>query len=96
LDNLEEERILVEEERVRRAKVKADLENVAIMQEVSWRQKSRVTWLKEGDHNTRCFHYLANSHRRNYFISSLCIEGTITSKQGVIIDTITQFSFFFF
>jgi len=45
LDYLEEERPLVEEEKIRRAKAKVDLENVAVLQEVNWRQKSRV---KEG------------------------------------------------
>ena len=70
--------------------MKADLENVIPMQEISWMQKSRMTWLKQGDHNMRFFHLLANSHRRNNFISSFCIEGTTTSDQGVISDTITE------
>jgi hypothetical protein len=69
LDGLEEERSLVKEERVRRAKAKTDLENDVLMQEVSWRLKSRATWLKEEDHNTIFLHHLANSHRRNNFIS---------------------------
>lgn len=68
LDYLEEKISLVEEEKVKRATVKADLENVALMQEASWRQKSRATSLKEGDHHTRIFHHLANSHKRNNFI----------------------------
>lgn len=37
LDGVEEESSLVEEERVRRAKAKTDLENDVLMQEVSWR-----------------------------------------------------------
>lgn len=71
-------------------RVEADLENVALMQEVNWSQKFRVPWLKERDHNTRIFHCLVNSHQRNNYICSLCIEGTATSDQGLIIDTITQ------
>ena len=73
-DGLEEERLLVEEERVRRAKAKIGLENVAFMQEIRWRQKSRATWLKEGDHNTIFLCHLANSHERYNFISSFCID----------------------
>lgn len=83
LNLLEEERPLVEEEIVKRALLK-----VVLMQEVCWGQKSRVTWLKEGDHNTSSFHCLANSHRSNYFISSLSIEGSDTSNQEVINDSI--------
>jgi hypothetical protein len=64
LDQLEEERYLVEEERVKRAKAKAYLENVVHMQEVSWRQKLRATCLKDWDHNTRFFFRLAKSHKR--------------------------------
>jgi hypothetical protein len=46
LDGLEEDRKLAVEERVRRDKAKTDLAEVALMQEISWRQKSMATWLK--------------------------------------------------
>jgi hypothetical protein len=32
---------------------KNDLAKVTLMQEISWRQKSRAIWLKEVDHNTK-------------------------------------------
>ena len=38
--------------------MKTELENIALWQEVSRRQKSRATWLKEG-HNRIFFHCLA-------------------------------------
>jgi hypothetical protein len=88
VDLLEEDRPLTDEEIVKRALLKAHLEKVVLMQEVSRRQKSRTTWLKEGDQNTSFFHCLANSHRRNNFISSLSIDGSETSNQEVINDTI--------
>jgi hypothetical protein len=91
LDGLEDERQLAGEERVKRDQLKVDLEKVAYMQEISWRKKLRATWLKEGDHNTGFVHHLANSHRRNNFISSLCIEGSVTSEQEMIKDSISQY-----
>jgi hypothetical protein len=49
LDDLEEEQELATNERDRKEKAKYDLVEVTLMQEISWRQKSRATWLKEGD-----------------------------------------------
>jgi hypothetical protein len=58
--------------------------------EISWRQKSRVLWLK-GDKCTKFFHWLANSNRRFNSIQSLSVNGSIISDQPVIKDPIVQF-----
>ena len=42
--------------------VQAEVEHLVALQEISWCQKSRVLWLKEGDSNTRFFHKVVNSH----------------------------------
>jgi len=38
-----------------------ELEKTILYKEVSWRQKSRALWLREGDKNTKIFHKMANS-----------------------------------
>jgi hypothetical protein len=91
LDGSEVERELAAKERVRKEKAKNDLAEVALMQEISWRHKSRAIWLKEGDNSTGFFHRLANSHRRHNFVASLCIDGNETSEIELIKESITQY-----
>ena len=42
-----------------------------LLDEVSWRQKSRIQWLKEGDKNTKFFHRTANANRHHNCIESI-------------------------
>ena len=61
----------------------------ALMEEMSWRQKSREIWLKEGDKNTKFFHKMANAHRRGNQITKMRINGVwitkeIELKQGIV------------
>lgn len=45
--------------------VKGDLRiRVILLEEISWPQKSKALWLKNGDQSTKFFHGVANSHRR--------------------------------
>jgi hypothetical protein len=52
-----------------------------LQEEVNWRQKSRVLWLKEGDKCTKFFHRIANLNRRSNAIESLLVNGSISSDQ---------------
>ena len=54
------------------------------MEEVSWRQKSREIWLKEGDRNTGFFHRMENSHRRRNSITSIRINGRNLVKEAEV------------
>jgi hypothetical protein len=54
------------------------------MEQVSWRLKSRVFWLKEGDKCTRFFHSIANSNRRYNSLESLLIGHTQSSNHTEI------------
>lgn len=52
-----------------------ELEEIKKQEEIYWRQRSRVNWLKEGDVNTKCFHVVANRQRIRNFIPSLTQGG---------------------
>jgi hypothetical protein len=61
------------------------------MDKISWRQKSRVLWLKEGDKNSSFFHRIANSNRNANTIGHLIINGTTSTDQDEIREHIAQF-----
>jgi hypothetical protein len=92
LDRLEEEeRGLDFDELLKKNLIASDLERIILQEEISWRQKSRVLWLKEGDKCTKFFHWIANSNRRSNFIESVSVNGSVTSAQPAIRDHIVQF-----
>jgi len=84
LDRLEEQRGSTPEEKVRKCVVIRDLENSILQEEISWRQKFRVLWLKEGDKCTEFFHWVANSNRRSNSLESLSVNGFISSDQQLL------------
>jgi hypothetical protein len=60
-------------------------------EEVSWKQKFRALWLKEGDRNTMFFHRLANSHRRSNTVATMMVEGNRIKDPAVIQEHIVHF-----
>uniref|UniRef100_A0A2N9J5V1 Reverse transcriptase domain-containing protein n=1 Tax=Fagus sylvatica TaxID=28930 RepID=A0A2N9J5V1_FAGSY len=57
----------------------------------SWRQKSRVQWLKEGDNNMKFFHKIANSNRRRNYMEKIEVGGTTYHSDSDIRDNVVQF-----
>ena len=87
----EDNQPLIEEEKLDQATFRANLEKAALLEEISWRQKSKELFLKEGNSNTRFFHRMANSNRRNNCIENLMIDGAVTTNQDKIVDHVKQF-----
>lgn len=42
-----------------------------MQEEIYWRQKSRITWLREGDNNTKFFHAVVQHNRRRNTITEI-------------------------
>ena len=53
-----------------------------LREEISWRQKSRELWLKEGGNNTIFFHRMANTHSRKNWLSKLKVNGCWHSEEN--------------
>ena len=88
---MEESRGLSTEERVEMRRICDELEIATLLEEISWRQKSRVLCVREGDRNTKFFHRIANSHRRVNSIDRLMVDGVLSSNPTAIVDCISQF-----
>jgi hypothetical protein len=90
LESIAEYRALTNEEKGNMDRVRYELEQNMLLDEISLRQKSRVLWLK-GDKNSKFFHHMENPHRRINTIGTLHVATVPISDQDIIQDHIVNF-----
>ncbi|XP_034697248.1 uncharacterized protein LOC117923113 [Vitis riparia] len=91
LDSLERLGYLSDEDRSSQRIARDEFSHCAILEEISWRQKSRAFWLKEEDSNTKFFHRIANASRKGNFISSLTVKGVQLDKKEELKEGIRSY-----
>lgn len=85
------ERGLEEEEKAKMMENEKDYHKILRMEEISWLQKSKVSWLKEGDKNTKLFHKTACWREANNYMSHLKVDGEWIYDQVRIREAVEQF-----
>jgi len=88
LDAKEEEYGLSEVEISEKAVVRSQIHNLLSLEEVLWRQKSRMLCIKEGDNNIKFFHKVANSRRRYNYISMVEVDGVTYENELEMTDEV--------
>ncbi|XP_077242381.1 uncharacterized protein LOC143882877 [Tasmannia lanceolata] len=88
---LEECGLSSEEDWKELGKVKQEHKGLLLQEEISWRQKSRVKWLVEGDKNTAYFHAMASARRRSNKIESISANGAIIISKEEVSSAIVDF-----
>ena len=91
LDAKEGEIGLSDAESCERAVARSKVENLLSLEEISWRQKSRMLWIKEGDNNTKFFHKMANSRRRFNHLNFLEVDGVIYEEESKMAAQVVNF-----
>lgn len=81
LDIAKEWCVLTPQELTRELELKLELDTTFKQEEVYWRQQSRVSWLKEGDANSRFFHNFANGHHNKNWINQVSYRESIFTTE---------------
>ncbi|KAG5624592.1 hypothetical protein H5410_009810 [Solanum commersonii] len=88
---IQENRSLTDDELVQKTHLAMEFEEIAKEEEIAWRQRSRIQWLKNGDKNTRFFYRMANAHKRYNSIDALEVEGQSINEMSAVKNAIQRF-----
>ncbi|KAL6332066.1 hypothetical protein AAG906_020745 [Vitis piasezkii] len=80
IDAIEQEGALSSDLAAQRVVRKGELEELILREEIHWRQKAKVKWVKDGDCNSKLFHKVANGIRNMNFIKFL------ENERGLVLD----------
>ncbi|RVW12312.1 Transposon TX1 uncharacterized 149 kDa protein [Vitis vinifera] len=72
------------EELEARKEAREEYKKWVLLEEKTWRQKSRKVWLKEDDRNMGFFHKIVNAHRRKNNVDKIRINGVWLSEETEI------------
>ena len=78
------------EELEARKEAREEYKKWVLLEEKTWRQKSRKVWLKKDDRNTGFFHKIVNAHRRKNNVDRIMINGVWLSKETEIKEGVVQ------
>ena len=83
-DAKEKNSILSLEELEARTEAMEEYKKWVLLEKITWRQKSREVWLKEGDRNTGFFYKMVNAHKRRNNVDKIRINGVwLTEENGI-------------
>jgi len=91
LDAKEDLSGLSQEDQTCRIQIKGEIAHLASLEEISWRQKSWLLFVKEGDNNTHFFHRVANSHRRTNHIRGIEVDGILYEDEEEVRSKVVHF-----
>lgn len=82
LELAQEQRQLIQQETQLIKKLKSRLLGLTAIEKSRARQKSRLTWTRKGDANTKYFQLMANNRKKQNFIHTLqSSDGVVSSQQ---------------
>ena len=73
--------------------LRGELRSLLEKEEIYWRQRSRVAWLREGDRNTRYFHSCASQRKKTNTIVGVRDAHNVWQREETEIANVVDYYF---